>query len=282
MRSSGTLMVKRLLHSRDVPSAYVRSRFRSTPPPEFFDQVEAYAMFIGYARSGHSLLGSLLSAHPDIVISHELDALRYVRLGFGRDQLFRLILEKDAQFTSRHRRSSGYQYVVPEEWQGRIQNLRVIGDKKAANSSKRLSRDPALFGRLQKTVGVPVRIIQVTRNPYDNISTLARKNGDNLEQAIDRYFRYCSRIERIREVAGENIWHVRQEDLIADPHGSLRDTCVFLGVEARDEYLRNCAQIIFPSPRRTRSQAPWRDELIDRVRQEVEKYPTLRGYSFQE
>jgi len=41
-------------------------------------------MFVGYPRSGHSVIGSLLNAHPDMVVAHELNALRYVQAGFSR------------------------------------------------------------------------------------------------------------------------------------------------------------------------------------------------------
>ncbi|KXJ24016.1 hypothetical protein AC249_AIPGENE25568 [Exaiptasia diaphana] len=36
-----------------------------------YDNVETFVMFIGYPRSSHSLVGSLLDAHPEIIIPHE-------------------------------------------------------------------------------------------------------------------------------------------------------------------------------------------------------------------
>jgi hypothetical protein len=53
-----------------------------------FDDVGTYCMFIGCPRSGHTLIGAILDAHPNVVIAHELDALKYIRYGFGRLQLF--------------------------------------------------------------------------------------------------------------------------------------------------------------------------------------------------
>jgi hypothetical protein len=40
-------------------------------------------MFIGYLRSGHSLIASLLDAHPNAIATHELDALKFVGARFG-------------------------------------------------------------------------------------------------------------------------------------------------------------------------------------------------------
>ena len=33
--------------------------------------VEKFVLFVGYPRSGHSLIASVMDAHPDIVIAHE-------------------------------------------------------------------------------------------------------------------------------------------------------------------------------------------------------------------
>ena len=57
-----------------------------------YQDIEKYCMFIGYPRSGHSLVGSLLDAHPYMLIAHELDALRYIQVGFSKKQLYHLII----------------------------------------------------------------------------------------------------------------------------------------------------------------------------------------------
>src|SRR5688572_9593174 len=69
--------------------------------------VRGYCMFVGYPRSGHSLVGSLLNAHPNVVIAHELDALKYVERGVSRGGLFSLILRRDRRFAEMGRRWTG-------------------------------------------------------------------------------------------------------------------------------------------------------------------------------
>ena len=113
--------------------AYVRSAHRSLRERTLFRDVSAYCMSVGYPRSGHTLVGSLLDTHPEIVIAHELDALRYVRLGFRRGQLYHLILETSHAFTEAGRVWTGFDYRVPTGWQERVRLLRVIGDKKGAS-----------------------------------------------------------------------------------------------------------------------------------------------------
>jgi hypothetical protein len=36
-------------------------------------------LFVGYSRSGHSLVGALLDAHPEIPVAYEANALKLVR-----------------------------------------------------------------------------------------------------------------------------------------------------------------------------------------------------------
>jgi phage terminase large subunit-like protein len=49
-----------------------------------FHDVGVFCIFIGYPRSGHSLVGSLLNAHPEVIISHELDVLRCAAIVYDK------------------------------------------------------------------------------------------------------------------------------------------------------------------------------------------------------
>lgn len=37
-----------------------------------FASVRTFVLFVGYPRSGHSLIGSIMDAHPNIIIAHEV------------------------------------------------------------------------------------------------------------------------------------------------------------------------------------------------------------------
>jgi len=134
-------------------------------------EVETFCFFIGYGRSGHSLIGSLLNAHADITISHELDALRFVQRHFRRAQIYSLILSRDRAFGAMDRTWTGYDYRVPNQHQGDYSSIKVIGDKRGGASSERLGQHPEVLDRLRRTVKVPIRVIHVVRNPFDIITT---------------------------------------------------------------------------------------------------------------
>src|SRR5512143_1721936 len=53
-----------------------------------FLRVERFCLFVGYPRSGHSLVGAFLNAHRHAVVSHELNVGPLVLAGISRDALY--------------------------------------------------------------------------------------------------------------------------------------------------------------------------------------------------
>lgn len=249
-----------------------------------FTGVERYVMFIAASRSGHSVVGSLLNAHPNVVISHELNALRYVAAGFRRAQIYSLILEADRRFEKRGRTTKRqYNYTVPGQWQGRFEELNVIGDKEGSGTSNLLQRRPELLQRLRSIVGVPVQIIHVVRNPFDNISTISLRQELSLAAASDRLFRVCDTAAAVKPSVGENDWlELRHEDFVADARKAMKELCDFVRVPVNDQYLDSCAEIIFKRPNESRRNANWAPALVRDVEARVSTYPFLTGYGYED
>jgi len=249
-----------------------------------FAEVERFCLFVGYPRSGHTVVASLLEAHPDTAIAIELDALRYVAAGFSREQLFHLLLDRATKKASHT--SHEYSYRVEGQWQGRVRRLRVIGDKEAGMTNLRLRWEPDLLDRLRVLVGVPLRVIHVVRNPFDNITTmLTRGDADHLGQAIGTYFRFAATAREVMgSLAREEGLEVHHEDMIAEPREGLARVLRFLGLdeepEAGGDYLGACASVVMPSPRRTRESIDWPAELVRSVENQSGEIPFLRRYRF--
>ncbi len=265
----------------DLPRAFLTSAYAGVRDRHVFAAVQSYCMFIGYPRSGHSLLGSLLDAHPDAVIAHEADILRYVQARFRRLQVYSLALESSRRY--RDKREIVYDYTVPGQWQGRYRRLRVLGDKKGGRSTRRLAGSPGLLDRLQATVGVPTRFIHVARNPFDNITTIFQRSGPggSLATAVAEYLRLCATVARLRARLGpDQVLDLRHETLLAAPHVKLLEVCTFLDLDAEPAYLDNCAAILYAVPRRTRHHVDWPPELVDEVNRAIDQFEFLHGYSF--
>ena len=248
-----------------------------------FDDLEHFCLFIGYARSGHTLVATLLNAHPEVVIAHELDAVRFVRHGFRRAQLFALLLQRDQHFGRMGRTWSGYQYEVPGQFQGRIERLRVLGDKRARATVLQLARQPVLLDRVRRVVKVPLRVIHVTRNPFDNIATEARRHKMSLTQATAWYEQICQAVRAVRPLFDPSeLVDVTYETFASAPGPSLGGLCRFLGLEADPSYLEACAGIVWPSTNRTRDAVEWTNDERRGVERLIDRYEVLGGYSFDE
>ncbi|HST55765.1 MAG TPA: sulfotransferase [Solirubrobacteraceae bacterium] len=270
----------RLYDDRELAQARAEGALLAVECPERFACVRLYCGFIGYSQSGHSLVGSLINAHPDAVIAHELDALHLLAEGFQREQLLAAILLRDHEFAALQRQWTGYDYTVPGTPQGRTLAPTVIGDKKGRGSTLRLLRDPGLLERLRELLGLPLRIIHVVRHPQDTIASMRSHAGeDELDGSLEHFSELVAANAEIRDglVDGE-LLDARLEDLIADPRAAMRRICEFLELAPSDKYLESCAAVVFPRPNRPGEQVPWSPAQRERVGELIARHDFLSGY----
>ena len=242
-----------------------------------FDDLEVYCTFIGYPRSGHSIMGSLLDAHPNAIIAHELDAFRFLKAGFSQWQICCLLLENSRLFTRHGRRWGPYSYAVPGQSQGEFTRLKVIGDNKGGLTSTRIGRDWHLLEKLLHTIRLQHRFVHVVRNPFDNIATLAKRRH---VRPIELYFRLCETNERLRRELGPQVMDFPHEEFLSSPEHWLARLCEFVGLAAHNSYLKACSQIVYGAPHKSRHEVAWPPGARQVVEREKQKYEFLRRYSF--
>ncbi len=243
--------------------------------------VERFVVFVGYPRSGHTLVGSLLNAHPEVVVANELDALGFVARGVSRPALLGSLVARDRAFERAGRRWTGYDYRVPGQWQGVWAGMRVIGDKEAGRSSFRLQQRPGLLGELAGVVGMPVVVVHVTRHPLDVVTRMALARNRPLDAAVDQFLGFAEAVVAARRDPGVAVWvDVRLEDLITDSRAELTRLCSALGVGAGTGYLEACTALVAPAPTLTREQVEWPAATTARLAAGVAGLPVLGDYAF--
>ena len=160
-------------------------------PQDVVERVEKLVFFIGYQRSGHSIVGSFMDAHPHMVIAHEFmlftkwkemdEQYGTVNPLRSKRNLFNT-LNMDSLADAEHGWRSGqlnnknYTLAIDSSWQGRYDGfIRVIGDKSGGSTTTVYTSSPKKFERylteLRETVGIPIRVLHVVRNPFDMIAT---------------------------------------------------------------------------------------------------------------
>jgi hypothetical protein len=245
-----------------------------------FDDVAAFCLFVGYPRSGHSLVGAFLNAHKHAVVSHELNAPPLILSGCTRDELYARILARAGWFNLRGN-ASNYPYQIPNQWQGRFEALRLVGDKRGGAVTRCIADHPGFLEIVRELVRAPLRLVHVVRNPYDNIAAISLWHHMPLEESIDFYFRHCDTVARLNQItAPGEVFSLRHEDVIRDPASALSRLCDFVQLERYPGYLDDCSSVVFESPTYTRRRVDWGDRLSATVEARLRSYPALVDYTF--
>lgn len=249
-----------------------------------WQDVQTFCNFIGYPRSGHSLIGALLNAHPEMMIAHEAAILKYAYLGFNKDQLYYLIMKKAELAAEKERKLGGYVYNVPNQWQGKVQKLKVIGDKMGEGTTLRIASSREYIIKLTQAVGMDIKYIHITRNPYDNISTIAQKTPKlnyDLRKSIEHYFYLCEVNSAFKQTLNpEQIIEMKHEDFLNNPQVYLKNICTFLGVEATETYLEDCASIVYQKQNKSRYKANFTPEMLELIQSKIANFDFLQGYTY--
>ncbi len=252
-----------------------------------FSKIDYFCLFIGYPYSGHTIIGALLDAHPEIVISIEADVLSLIEKGYSRKLIYHSILRNNKRFTKNLQASwLGYSYKVSGLYQGYWDKIRVIGDKKGAKTTNRLINNLELLVKLEAIVNKPLKIIHVVRNPLDNIASIILRakekrkkcDADFIKGRIDYYFANAEMNLKLIEKFPEKITTVYHEDFIERPAETLSNLLSFLNIVPADDYVKRCAQIVKRSPHLARELVQWPDHYIDIINDQMKMFPFLARY----
>ena len=285
-------------------------------PAEVAETVGRLVLFVGYPRSCHSLVASLLDAHPHMAIAHEYDLVRRWNEWTPVDQsnrtfVFNMIfnitrtqalygLRSAVPGTALASARNAYSYGVPNQWNGNYKGfIQLIGDKHGGRTSKYLSQEGSskvkvdIFQEISNKLKLPLVFVHVMRNPYDNIATMALKqgkagrrvvNGTVLQGTLEteRHLTNMARVYTNRLVKSVEavrkkyrVVDIKCEDLVRDPVSTLRALCNDLGIYCGNEYLTDCSSIINDKPSRTRYLIKWPVGLKENIAKTLSNYPFL-------
>ena len=284
------------------------------------ENVETFVFFIGYPRSGHSIIASMIDAHPNAILAHEFNLFSKLAMQLStgneyllnKSNLFNTLYQdsyKEAIVGWRSGKSSydkkGYSLKLnaSESWQGRFNALKVIGDK-AGGSTSRVYRDhPKLFLQIYRSlvdvVHVPVRVIHVVRNPYDMIatrllyrmssikrqkaqfnSTNKMKNDKIIYQAFQGLYGEVKAVHDMVKACNLTVLEIHNEDFIRNPRKEMKSVCEFLGLSCSESYLKMCDQATYKHVSRTRDSVEWTTQIKGLVETRMLQLPFFKRYSF--
>ena len=259
-----------------------------------FRNIREFCLFIGYGRSGHTLVASMLNAHPEIVLGIEWGVFTYLKLGYRKNQIFYSIIENSKRFSNELDNSwTGYSYAIKNSWQGKFSTLKVIGDKHGGMNAERLIKDPAMLALTESRIAIKPKIIHAVRNPFDVITTITKRryekrdpsyNPKNLDllSFIELFFKHADIIKQLKADAYYDIVDIYHEKLIADPKPEIEKLIHFFGLNAAEPYYESCAAILYKTPNKSRKSIEWPANLIAYVENKIREYDFLQHYSYED
>ena len=266
-------------------------------------------------------MGSILDAHPHVILAHEaklllkldddlsrttpwfnnkLDIFNFLWRNSFRSSTSGLRTEEDKALLK------GYTLAIDGLYQGTfVPPIQVIGDKNGGQTTlmfiDKPSRWKTAFLKLQSFLkNIPIKVIHVIRNPYDNIATKALYKSSGvkkvtkvkhsnksrevdvslLKHCVNEYFDMFEAIQQIKHKYDLNYLEVHGKDLIANPKANILKMCDFLGISCSDNYLDICSGKLFKTESKTRYKLTWTKELISAVQDSIMNYDNLMRYSF--
>lgn len=276
------------------------------------EDVRTFVIFVGFARTGHSIVGTLMDAHPDIIIAHEYNVLKNIKSqltsGSKLLALFNGLYRNSYSnavngWRSEKKSKKGYNLSMSQEtWQGKVRRLRVIGDKAAGMANHQYMTDPTkcqyLVNRMKNTFNISVKAVRVLRNPYDIISTKTLYNTNHkvprnaselahhispkvLSKDVRRFVEFASLVNKMIVDCHLSVIDIHLCDLVNQPHLVMKDICNSMGVKCLPDYLETCAGKVFKTLSKTRHLVEWPPELIENVEKDIiMRFSEFSRYSY--
>ncbi|XP_064382777.1 uncharacterized protein LOC135331518 [Halichondria panicea] len=279
--------------------------------------VQSFVFFVGYPRSGHSVLASMMDAHPNAILAHEFNLFPKLdsnhSLRSDRMSLYKALYKNSYKQSTQGWRSmnpafqsKGYGLTLNNSlsWQGRYRRLRVIGDK-SGGITARLYRShgrrfTTLYKQLSELVKVPIKVIHVVRNPYDMLATrllykfsdVKREkahytpyhplnNPSNVTKAMMSLYSEAEAVLNMTKALQLDILEVHNVDFIRNPKEEMGNVCKFIGLQCSSGYLNMVARSTFNDLSITRRSVLWSDEARHFMKTKMLLLPFFKRYSYE-
>jgi hypothetical protein len=245
----------------------------------FLDQLNCYLLIIGNARSGSTLLGAVIDAHPQAVIANESASSGVLWKNLTREQVLARVLRNAGRNAAADRPSQGYTYQIGRPPEAK-KELLVAGEKVWNPATLFLHGQHDLIPSPEERLGVPLVFLHCIRNPFDVIATMHTRSGASVADRIRWYFMHCDAASAIRDrLPASRFQDCHHEDLLADPRGEIERVCRFLRLPIDEAHIAAVQDKLFSQPRRTRANIDWKDEDVEAINAGIARFEFLSRHA---
>jgi hypothetical protein len=259
--------------------------------------VNSFCLFIGYARSGSSAIGAIVDAHPNAIISHEINFISMIKKGNIKNQqdVIDIVYKNSSELDSKGRWSGGATgEVYNQSIDGQIKSdssiIKIIGDKKSGGVSRSLSTSlektvqqqeekiKRLIGGLQDICHVPCKFIHVLRNPYDIV---AAQIQSNIRFNTKRFIKDVETVSICKRLFNDNWLDLYHEEILDNPRDSIIKVNDFLGLAQFEKHLDASVEHLKFKPKPRRFEIEWSKKTKNKIKNKViNSFEFFKNYDF--
>jgi len=240
------------------------------------DRIKYFLMFMGYPRSGHTLVASMLNAHPNVICSNQM----FIIENADKKELEGLLNTIKDGSSDMNWKPEVKIAPAPKP------AIHVIGDKTGHRTVEYLTDNPEQLDHLKNISLWPIKWIHVVRNPFDCLATWTKKNFDSRkgQKSIDKEFKgafnkFKALNDKIVELKKtEDVLTLVHEKVVVAKDKTMQQLCDFLEIEKTDEWRQRVVKTLWNKPRITRRKISWNPPMLAQVTKSTKQYPWLRGY----
>jgi hypothetical protein len=233
------------------------------------------ALIVGNGRSGTTIVGSILDAHPRMICANETDASRKSWQNCSRTEILQEIIENSTSNYETGRSSEGYEYRIGTQPKD-LAAIEIIADKIWNPTIMMLHGAPGLLHELAAQVECPIRLIHCVRHPLDVIATMHQRSGATLLDRARWYFMKCEAAQALLE--RELMLTVFHEKLLREPVQQVHRIYHYLGQDTPPETINSIARTLYPEPRVTRNTVSWSADVLAYIKRQKAEFAFLDGY----
>ena len=297
-RSALVMLLKKLISKLYVPRLSKMFRFfrnSSDEPREYSLATESrnvtdwqnhydfksFCLIIGNSRSGSTILGSIVDAHPNAVVANETMASQSFWKGMSKGDIISEIVENSAANYRSGRQSEDYQYQIGASPESKS-SVCVYGDKIWNPATLLLHGDYDLISKLESQLAARVVLIASIRNPFDTIATMHRRSHAPIKDRIRWFFMHCEALAAIEEKTEQsNFLMSYHEHLIDCPNEEISRICRALMLPIDDHHLDNVKRLLYRRPSKSGATLDWTLAEVDEVLERMQRFPFLAVYEDQ-
>jgi hypothetical protein len=238
-------------------------------------QLHRFLLIVGNARSGSTILGAALDAHPEVVIANESkESANFWRGVDGRAICEGILANAEDQAVS-GRMSSGYKYQIGLAPSTKA-TIRVLGDKIWNPATLLLHGNHGLIRSLEERMGAPIVVINSVRNIFDTVTTMHRRSGATIVDRLRWFAAHCEAIAAIVErLPPDRFMHIHHENLVLHPEEEIKKCCRLLDLDYEVNHVTEVKKLLFKRPNMARNQVSWTANEISEAECIIDRFPWL-------